>query len=360
MKIMTVLGTRPEIIRLSMIIPLLDKYNDHILVNTGQNYVKELNKLFFEELNLREPDYDLDTRSENTFEQISKILYECEKIILKEKPERLLILGDTNSALTSIIAKRYQIKVFHMEAGNRCYDDRVPEEVNRKVIDHSSDILLPYTERSKENLIIEGIHNKNIFVIGNPINEVLNFYKEKIDSSNIVEKLGLRKDRFFLVTLHRSENVDGEIRLNSFFEGFKILFNKYKLPVILSLHPRTKSKLKIKSEELKKSEIIIITPPGLFDFIKLEKNARCVLTDSGTVQEECCIFNIANLTIRDVTERPETIECGSNILSGAEPNTVEKNVNIAINNKFNWDPPGEYKEENVSSKVLKIVNSFYL
>ena len=201
MKIMTVLGTRPEIIRLSMIIPLLDKYNDHILVNTGQNYVKELNKLFFKELNLREPDYDLDTRSENTFEQISKILCECEKIILKEKPERLLILGDTNSALTSIIAKRYQIKVFHMEAGNRCYDDRVPEEVNRRVIDHSSDILLPYTERSKENLIIEGIHNKNIFVIGNPINEVLNFYNEKIDSSNIVEELGLRKDRFFLVTL---------------------------------------------------------------------------------------------------------------------------------------------------------------
>jgi UDP-N-acetylglucosamine 2-epimerase (non-hydrolysing) len=252
MKIMTVLGTRPEIIRLSLVIPLLDKYNEHILVNTGQNYAKELNKLFFEELSIREPDYNLDTRSETTFEQISKILYECEKIILKEKPERLLVLGDTNSALTSIIAKRYQIQVFHMEAGNRCYDDRVPEEVNRRVIDHSSDILMPYTERSKENLIAEGVESKNIYVIGNPINEVLNFYKEKIDSSNIVEKLGLRKDQFFLVTLHRSENVDDETRLNSFFEGFKILFKKYKLPVVLSFHPRTKSKLKIKSDELKK------------------------------------------------------------------------------------------------------------
>ena len=360
MKILTILGTRPEIIRLSRVIPLLDKYNEHILVNTGQNYAKELNKLFFEELSLREPDYNLDTRSESTFEQISKILYECEKIILKEKPERLLILGDTNSALTSIIAKRYQIKVFHMEAGNRCYDDRVPEEVNRRVIDHSSDILMPYTVRSKENLIAEGVESKNIYVIGNPINEVLNFYKEKIDNSNIVEKLGLKKDQYFLVTLHRSENVDDIIRLNNFFEGFKILFNKYKLPVILSLHPRTKSRLKIESKELKKSGIIIITPPGLFDFIKLEKNAKCVLTDSGTVQEECCIFNIANLTIRDVTERPETIECGSNILSGSDPIIIRKNVDIAINNKFKWNPPDEYKVENVSSKVLKIINSFYL
>jgi len=360
MKIMTVLGTRPEIIRLSRIIPLLDKYNEYILVNTGQNYAKELNKLFFKELNLREPDYDLDTRSETTFEQISKIFYECEKIILKEKPDRILLLGDTNSALTSMIAKRYKIKVFHMEAGNRCYDDRVPEEINRRIIDHCSDILMPYTERSRHNLLKEGIPNNKIFVIGNPIKEVLDFYIKQIDSSDILDKLKLKNSSYFLVTLHRSENVDINERLNNFILSFEKISNKFNLPIILSLHPRTKSKLESKNYLEGKSNITAVTPPGLFDFIKLEQNAACVLTDSGTVLEECCIFKIPNLTIRDVTERPETIECGSNILSGCNLITIEKNVDIAINNKFNWDPPNEYKVENVSFKVLKIVNSFYL
>jgi UDP-N-acetylglucosamine 2-epimerase (non-hydrolysing) len=287
-------------------------------------------------------------------------LYECEKIILKEKPDRILLLGDTNSALTSMIAKRYSVKVFHMEAGNRCYDDRVPEEINRRIIDHCSDILMPYTERSRHNLINEGILNNKIFVIGNPIKEVLDFYNSQINSSDILKKLKLKEGSYFLVTLHRSENVDIEERLNNFILSFENISKKFNLPVILSLHPRTKSKLESGSYSKEKSNIKAITPPGLFDFIKLEQNAACVLSDSGTVQEECCIFRIPNVTIRDVTERPETLESGSNIISGNDPGDILNAVSIAIENKFNWQPPIEYLDDNVSMKVLKIINSFYI
>ncbi|MDD5659463.1 MAG: UDP-N-acetylglucosamine 2-epimerase (non-hydrolyzing) [Actinomycetota bacterium] len=359
MKIMTILGTRPEIIRLSRTIPLLDKFSKHVLVNTGQNYTKELNDIFFDELNLRKPDYLLDTRSENTFEQISKILYECEKIILKEKPDRILLLGDTNSALTAMIAKRYFLKIFHMEAGNRCYDDRVPEEINRRIIDHCSDILMPYTERSRQNLLKEGISGEKIFVIGNPIKEVLDFYNDKIDNSDMLKKLKLKRNLYFLVTLHRSENVDMKERLINFILSFENISKKYDLPVILSLHPRTRSKLDSGRYFNEKSNVKAITPPGLFDFIKLEQNAACVLTDSGTVQEECCIFKIPNVTIRDVTERPETLESGSNIISGNNPDDVLNAVSVAIENKYDWQPPVEYLEDNVSMKVLKIISGFY-
>ncbi|HWI55217.1 MAG TPA: UDP-N-acetyl glucosamine 2-epimerase, partial [Desulfobacteria bacterium] len=225
MKVMTVLGTRPEIIRLSRVIPLLDELCDHIVVHTGQNYDRTLNDIFFEELELRQPDYILDSQADTMMGQIGKILVECERVFIKEKPDRLLILGDTNSALSAIVAKRMGIPVFHMEAGNRCYDDRVPEEVNRRIVDHSSDILMPYTERSRANLLREGIAGKRIYVTGNPILEVLDYYADKINNSNALEELGVESGKYFLITLHRAENVDIPERLGNFIEAFHRLYD---------------------------------------------------------------------------------------------------------------------------------------
>lgn len=355
MKIITILGTRPEIIRLSLIIPLLDKFSDHLLVHTGQNYVRSLNEVFFEELGLRQPDVVFNTKSASSMEQIGKILVETESLLKREKPDRLLLLGDTNSALSAIVAKRMGIPVYHMEAGNRCYDDRVPEEVNRRIIDHSSDVLMPYTERSRANLLREGIAGNRIFVTGNPILEVLEHFKRKIDASKAMKNLGVSKGKFFLITLHRAENVDIPERLDSFLSAFSALLREYKVPMICSLHPRTRSQLQKQKKGLENKGMIVVEPLGLFDFVHLEKNAMCVLSDSGTVQEECCIYKIPNVTLRDVTERPETIEVGSNFISGAKESSILKAVESVIGFKKLWSVPREYLEGNVSEIVGKII-----
>jgi UDP-N-acetylglucosamine 2-epimerase (non-hydrolysing) len=355
MKIMTILGTRPEIIRLSRLIPLLDEYCHQILVHTGQNYDYTLNEVFFKELGLRTPDYLLNCKAQYSFQEIGTILSECEQVIIKEHPDRLLILGDTNSALSAIVAKRYGIKVFHMEAGNRCYDDRVPEEVNRRIIDHTSDILMPYTERSKANLLREGIEGQRIYVTGNPIWEVLQYYEPQIDNSNALEILKLDPKQYFLVTLHRAENVDQENRLTLFIDALRRISREFDMPVICSLHPRTRSQLVKNNQSLEGDGVITVQPLGFFDFVNLEKNAACVLSDSGTVQEECCIFQVPNVTLRDVTERPETIEVGSNIITGCKPNHIIDAVRIAMNLKVDWDAPPEYLNNKVSRTVLKIV-----
>lgn len=356
MKIITVLGTRPEIIRLSRIIPLLDKFCEHTLVYTDQNYDPNLKNIFFDQLKVRQPDVVLDTRSKTTMEQIGKILSGIEKVFQEIKPDRLLILGDTNSGLSAFVAKRFGIPVYHMEAGNRCHDDRVPEEVNRKVIDHSSTIQLPYTERSRDNLLREGILNENIYVVGNPIFEVLNFYEPKISASKILSKLKLNKNKYFLVTLHRAENVDVPDRLVNFVEAFNLLVKDCNLPIIWSVHPRTKDKLDKLGQKIKLDKKIHLCEPfGLFDFVKLEKNAYCVLSDSGTVQEECCIFGVPTVTLRDTTERPETIEVGSNILSGSSPEDILRCTKIVLDRKGKWQPPKEYLVENVSNTVAKII-----
>jgi len=355
MKIMIILGTRPEIIRLSRVITKLDPICELKIIHTGQNYDPKLNDIFFKDLCLRNPDYYLGTRG-TMGEQIGQILAETEKVMLKEKPDKILILGDTNSALTAIIAKRMAIPVYHMEAGNRCYDDRVPEEVNRRIIDHSSDVLMPYTERSRTNLIREGITGERIFVTGNPIKEILDYYQSKIDSCKIIKQMDLQSKKYFLITLHRAENVDHPQRLIKFISAFNAISKEYKLPIVWSIHPRTKSKLSKKSGKYKLNKNIIpVDPLGLFDFVKLEKNAKCVLTDSGTVQEECCIFKVPNVTLRDVTERPETVEVGSNILSGADPAMIEQCVRTVVDCPCIWNPPPEYLVENVSSTVTKIV-----
>lgn len=358
MKIMTILGTRPEIIRLSIIIKKLDESCKHILVHTGQNYAESLNDIFFRDLEIRRPDYALGIKADSFGEQAGFILAETERLMLDEKPDAILILGDTNSGLSAVVAKRLGIPVYHMEAGNRCYDDRVPEEVNRRIIDHCSDILMPYTCRSKDNLIREGISRERIFIIGNPIGEVVNYYSDKIEMAGILSALRLEKKSYFLVTMHRSENVDIEERLKKLVMGLELLSKKYKLPIICSLHPRTKSRMEKYGISIENPFVKYMTPFGFFDFVALEQNAFCVLSDSGTVQEECCIFKVPNVTIRDVTERPETIECGSNILTGMEPEMILDCTTVALNSNKEWKPPEEYMESEVSAKVLKIIFGF--
>ena len=360
MKVMTVLGTRPEIIRLSRIIEKLDCLADqHVLVHTGQNYETNLSDLFFEQLNVRRPDHYLGAKGETFGEQIGQILTLSERVMTQERPDRLLILGDTNSALSAVIAKRLGIPVYHMEAGNRCYDDRVPEEVNRRIVDHSSDILMPYTERSRMNLLREGIEGRRIFVTGNPILEVIEHYDQQIAQSDVLQRFAVEPRKYFLVTMHRAENVDIEQRLRSLVESLKRLHEEYELPVIVSTHPRTRALMKrfnLDPETLR--GVRFEEAFGLFDFIALERNALCVLSDSGTVQEECCILRVANVTIRDVTERPETIECGSNMLSGAEPDMILSCVRTVLGQESKWVIPPEYLVRHVSETAVKILLGF--
>ncbi len=355
MKILTILGTRPEIIRLSRVIKKLDQLCDHVLVHTGQNFDPKLSDIFFEQLQVRPPDHFLGVCGGSFGDQIGQIITASERVLTEEKPDRLLILGDTNSALGAIVAKRMGIPVYHMEAGNRCFDDRVPEEVNRRIIDHCSDVLMPYTERSRANLLREGIQGERIYVTGNPINEVIEAYDSQIQESLILSELNLEKKEYFLVTMHRQENVDDEDRLRDLSKALIQVQRKYGFPVICSLHPRTRNRMEQFGIGLNDEQIRFLPPFGFFDFVHLERNAFCVLSDSGTVQEECCIFNVPNVTLRDVTERPETIECGSNILSGADPESVLRCVMSVLDQKSPWKIPAEYLAENVSSTVAKIL-----
>ncbi len=361
MKIMTILGTRPEIIRLSRTIENLDRLTDsHILVHTGQNFDPSLSDIFFEQLCVRRPDHYLGARGETFGEQIAQIISLSERVMLEERPDRLLILGDTNSALAAIVAKRLGIPVYHMEAGNRCYDDRVPEEINRRIVDHSSDVLMPYTERSRMNLLREGIEGQRVFVIGNPIFEVIEHYREAVETSDVLKRLAIEPQQYFLVTMHRAENVDVERRVRSLLASLESLHREYRMPIICSTHPRTRAKMERFNIDSAAQGIQFHEPFGLFDFVALEQNAFCVLSDSGTVQEECCIFRVANVTIRDVTERPETLECGSNMLSGADPGDVLRCVRTVLDQKGEWTVPPEYLTPNVSSIVAKIVLGYRL
>jgi UDP-N-acetylglucosamine 2-epimerase (non-hydrolysing) len=357
MKVMTVLGTRPEIIRLSRIIEKLDRTCQHVLVHTGQNYDPNLNEVFFQQLGVRAPDHYLNAKG-SLGEQLGVLLAETEKVLQKETPDKLLILGDTNSALSAIVAKRYGIPVYHMEAGNRCYDDRVPEEVNRRIIDHSSDVLMPYTERSRQNLLREGIPGQRIFVTGNPIYEVICHYESHIQASTVLQDLALDPGQYFLVTLHRAENVDVEGRLRELTLALERIQRKYNLPVIVSTHPHTHARMETYGILNDNPEVKFLQPFGFFDFIKLEQNAACVLSDSGTVQEECAIFKVANVTLRDVTERPETLECGSNLLTGADSESILRCVELVLRQKDSWRVPSEYLVENVSDTVVRLLHGY--
>lgn len=354
MKVVTLFGTRPEIIRLSVVIRTLDRFCTHRLVHTGQNYDPQLSDVFFQELGVRRPDEHLGVGPTGAFAaQAAAIIERSGKVLDREGPDRVLILGDTNSGLAAIVAARSGIPVYHMEAGNRCYDDRVPEEINRRIIDHSSTVLMPYTMRSKENLIREGIERERIFVTGNPIFEVLSLYERQIDASDVLERLGVSERGYLLVTLHRAENVDDPRRLARLCESLAGAGRDYELPVLVSVHPRTADR--IQQFGVDPGGLTMLRPFGFFDFVKLEKHARAVLSDSGTVQEECAILGVPNVTLRDVTERAETVECGSNVLSGSDPDDIQLALRLALETTNAWSPPAEYMVPHVSRTIAKIV-----
>lgn len=358
MKVITILGTRPELIRLSLIVKKLDKLCNQVLVHTGQNYDVNLNDIFIKQLGYRKMDYFLGAKG-NFGEQTGIILSKLETIITKEKPDAFLVLGDTNSSLGAIMAKRLGVKVFHMEAGNRCYDDRVPEENNRRIIDSQSDILLPYSERSRQNLLGEGIQGNRIYVTGNPIKEVLDNFMPQIDESDILGELSLEKNKYFLMTLHRAENIDSGGRLAKFVEAFNKIYDKYKLPMIWSVHPHTKRELARHPGLKLRKGIEIRKPMGFFEFNKLQKNAFCVLSDSGTAPEECSIYGIPVVVLRDSIERPETFDAGSVFVAGCESDAILRGIKTATKSENNWMAPQDYRKANVSDTIVRIILSYW-
>lgn len=352
MKIMTIAGTRPELIRLSVIIKKLDTLVNHRFVYTNQNYDPKLSTIFFNDMQIRKPDYEFDETGSSFGGFLSNALKEFETIILDESPDKILILGDTNSGLVSLVANRYGIPIFHMEAGNRCYDKRVPEETNRRIIDHLSTYNLPYTENSKQNLINEGFDKNHVLKTGNPIYEVLKKYAGPIYHSAILDTLSLDIRKYVLVTAHRAENVDNIESLTSIVNALNGIAET--MPVVFSVHPRTIVKLEHFKLKLNK-DIVVHKPFGLFDFVKLEQLAAMVITDSGTVQEEACIFGIPSMVIRNSTERHELIECGSSVLVGTETKDIEDAYHIMSNRVIKWAVPADYIVDNVSDTVINIL-----
>lgn len=360
-KLMTIIGTRPEIIRLSAVIKCADKYFDHILVHTGQNYDYTLNQVFFEDLGLREPDYYLESVGKDLGETMGNIIAKSYEVLSKEKPDAMLCLGDTNSALSAISAKRLKIPIFHMEAGNRCWDWNVSEMINRKIVDHISDINLPYTEHSRRYLLNEGIDGKTIFVTGSPMREVLRDHEKEIEVSNILEQLNLETQRYILVSAHREENIDNEEHFMSLMNSINAIAEKYQMPVIYSTHPR--SKKFIEQREFKFHPLVqSMKPFGFMDYNKLQKNAYCVLSDSGTLSEESAILNFPGVLIRTSTERPEVLDKGTVVIGGISSETMEQSLELAVSmyeNKEEVVMAEDYADTNVSVKVIKIIQSYY-
>jgi UDP-N-acetylglucosamine 2-epimerase (non-hydrolysing) len=360
LKLMTIVGTRPEIIRLSEIIKKADVFFDHILVHTGQNWDYTLNQVFFDDLGLREPDHYLSAVGDHLGETIGNVISKSYEVILKEKPDALLLLGDTNSSLSSIAAKRLKVPIFHMEAGNRCFDQNVPEEINRKIVDHISDINLPYTENSRRYLLAEGFRKDHAFVTGSPMAEIIEKNIEKINSSDILEKLNLEEKKYILLSTHREENVDNEESFNSLVESINAVAEKYQMPIVFSTHPRTQNK--INERNIKFNELVqILKPFGFFDYCKLQKNSFCVLSDSGTISEESTIMKFPAISIRTSTERPEVIDKGNIILGGITKNEILSSLEITTNlfNDENRDvQPYDYMDTNVSDKIIKVIQSY--
>jgi len=360
MKVMTLIGTRPEIIKLSRVLAKLDENVDHIIVHTGQNYDYELNKIFFDELELRKPNYFLNAASSGAIETISNVLVKVDEVLEAEKPDALLLLGDTNSGLGVIAAKKRKIPIFHMEAGNRCFDQRVPEEVNRKIIDHLSDINMPYSSIAREYLLSEGLPPDQIIKTGSPMLEVLSFYKEKIESSQILKTLNFDTNKYFVLSTHREENVDQPEKLKEVCTILNALCETYKFPVLFSLHPRTQNrlnKLNVKLHPL----VQIMKPLGFIDYIHLQQNAFCVISDSGTITEESSILGFPAINIRDTHERPEGMEEGAVILTGINLKTVLNSINYITSNVSKLQSREivkDYNVPNVSDKVLKIIFSY--
>jgi UDP-N-acetylglucosamine 2-epimerase (non-hydrolysing) len=360
LKLMTILGTRPEIIRLSEVIKAADRYFDHVLVHTGQNFDYTLNQVFFENLGLREPDHYLDSVGADLGETMGNIISKSYSLMTKVRPDAVLILGDTNSALSAISAKRLKIPIFHMEAGNRCWDWNVSEMINRKIVDHISDINLPYTEHSRRYLISEGIDGKTIFVTGSPMKEVLIKNREKIEASGVLKELSLEPRKYFLVSAHREENIDIEDKFLSLMGAINHIAEKYDMPVIYSTHPRSRKFIEARGFVFYK-RVRSLKPFGYFDYNKLQENAFCVLSDSGTLSEESAMMDFPAVLIRTSTERPEVLDKGSVVIGGIKPEDVEQAVELSTSMYEAREPfveAEDYADENVSIKVIKIIQSY--
>ena len=358
LKVITVLGTRPEIIRLSRVMALLDEYVNHIIVHTSQNYDYELNEIFFTELNLRKPDYFLKVNTETLGSVLGDTLIKVEQVFKEENPDAVLILGDTNSSIAGIIAKRMKIPIYHMEAGNRCFDSNVPEEINRKIIDHISDYNLVYTERARQHLLSEGIHHRRIYLTGSPMNEILLHYKNKINQSKILDKLNIKQNEYFLVSAHREENVDNSKNLKKIINILNHIVEKYAYPVIVSTHPRTAKRIESLSNMKLNAMIRFLKPFGYPDYVFLQKNALCTISDSGTISEESAILGFPAINLREATERPEALDAGSIILTGLDEKTVIEAIDITLDSTLISNHPQipfEYQIEDVSWRVLKLI-----
>ena len=361
MKVMTIIGTRPEIIKLALTMKELDKYTDHVIVHTGQNYDYELNEIFFKDLELRKPDYFLDAGAENTARTIANVIAKSDEVMAKEKPDAVLLYGDTNSCLSIISAKRRKIPVFHMEAGNRCFDQRVPEEINRKIVDHLADINLVLTEHSRRYLEREGIRPETIIKTGSSMKELLQKYMPRIDNSNILETLKLTKNNYFVVSTHREEVVDDPENLENLIKSLNVLVEKYNYPIMFSLHPRTKNRLEKLKDIYLSDKIIFSKPFGFFDYICLQKNAFCVLSDSGTITEESSLLGFPAITTRNAHERPEGNDEATLVMSGYEKNRVLKAVEVVTTQYKNGDTfytIADYNTDNVSKKIVRLILSY--
>ena len=362
LKVMTLLGTRPELIKMSCVIREFDKFTNHVLVHTGQNYDYELNQIFFDDLQIRKPDYFLGVSGKNAAQSISQVIAKSDDILEKENPDALLLYGDTNSCLAVIAAKRRKIPVFHMEAGNRCFDQRVPEELNRKVLDHLSDINLVLTEHARRYLIAEGLRPETIIKTGSHMNEVLDHYRVEIESSDTLRKMNLQPRKYIIVSSHREENVDSTENLNDLIVTLKELANTYDVPVIVSTHPRTQKRLDAMSIGPIDTRVRFLKPFGFFDYIKLQMEALCVVSDSGTITEEASLLNLPAITIRNTHERPEGMDVGTLIMTGLKKDRVLEAVKVIIEQhdyeKRVMSSVEDYEAINVSKKILRIVLSY--
>ncbi|MPL94971.1 UDP-2,3-diacetamido-2,3-dideoxy-D-glucuronate 2-epimerase [bioreactor metagenome] len=358
LKVMTIIGTRPEIIRLACVMQELDKYVNQVIVHTGQNYDYELNEIFFKELEIRKPDYFMNVDTSSLGNVLGGILIKAEEIMRAEQPDAVLILGDTNSSIAGIMAKRLKIPIFHMEAGNRCFDFNVPEEINRRIIDHIADFNLVYTEHARRHLLSEGLQHRRIYLTGSPMYEVLHKYEDRITSSKILDELGLADQKYFVVSAHREENVDNPTHLRSILTVLNTLAKEYDVPVIVSTHPRTRKRLESVSDVEMDPRVRFLKPFGFFDYVHLEMHSLCSISDSGTIAEEAAVMKFPAVTIREAIERPEALDAGSIIMTGLDADVVLASIALVMD-KHEADAarqvPAEYEVANCAERVVKLV-----
>lgn len=362
LKVMTIVGTRPEIIKLSRVIAELDKYTNHVLVHTGQNYDYELNDIFFEQMRIRKPDYYLNVASDTSIKTIANVLVNTDEVLEQEKPDAVLLYGDTNSCISVMCAKRRKIPIFHMEAGNRCFDQTVPEEINRKIVDHLSDINMPLTEHARKYLEKEGIKSQTIIKTGSAMLEVLNYYKDDINNSYVLQKLNVKKGEYFVISAHREENIDSDGSFDNLIMTLNAIAEKYDKRIIVSTHPRTKKKIQSYNKILINEKIEFLKPLGFFDYIKLQMNSFCVISDSGTITEEASVLSLPAVTIRNAHERPEGMDEGTLIMSGLNAERVLQSIDIITKQHFCENNEikivQDYNVDNVSMKVVRTIMSY--